>query len=240
MIRFVGLLLCVVLGVGSAQAQEVEQAYMAVFVKGERVGYYNKMRKVFADSVVTAELMTFSVQIDEGTIEKLSIDETVESRDGKLIHFRHETAKGARLFRLSGRREGDQLHISFVSDGQKHQRELDWSEPALFVEGRHLLAQQKGLKPDTHYQYLQFFTSDLSVAETWVSVVGEAEVNVLGEKMKLIETKEVVSLQGGSVTYIVYRDTSFKPIKIVVPSMFMEMVSCSEAFAVNPLNAEDN
>jgi hypothetical protein len=242
MMRFVGLLLCGILGLGggSVLAQEVEQDYMAVFVKGERVGYHNKIRKMFADSVVTTEFMTFSVKVDEGTIEKLSIDETVESRDGKLIRFRHETAKGTRLFRLAGRRDGDRLRISLVSDGQKHQRELDWSEPALFVEGRYLLAKQKGLKPGTHYQYLQFFTSDLSVGETWASVVGEATVDVLDKKMKLIETKEDVSLQGRTVTYIVYRDASLKPFKIVIPSMFIEMVSCSEAFAMTPLDADDN
>jgi hypothetical protein len=236
--RFVGLLLCGVfgLGVGFLHAQEVEQEYMAVFVKGKRVGYHNKTRKVFADSVVTTELMTFSIPVDEGTIEKLSIDETVESRDGKLIHFRHETAKGARLFRLAGRRDGHRLQISLVSDGQKHQRELDWSEPALFVEGRHLLARQKGLKAGLQYQYLRFFTEDLSVGEAWVSVLGEVEVDVLGKKIKLIETKEEVSLQGRTLTYVIYRDASFKPLKIVAPSMFMEMVSCSEAFAMTPLD----
>jgi len=236
--RFVGLLLCGIfcLGVGLLHAQDVDQEYMAVFVKGKRVGYHNKMRKVFADSVVTTELMTFSIKVDEGTIEKLSIDETVESRDGKLIHFRHETVKGARLFRLAGRRDGNRLRISLVSDSQKHQHELDWSEPGLFVEGRHLLAIQKGLKPDTQYQYLRFFTEDLSVGEAWVSVLGEAEVDVLGKKMKLIETKEEVSLQGRTVTYVIYRDASFKPLKIVVPSMFMEMVACSEAFAMTPLD----
>jgi hypothetical protein len=209
------------------QAEQSEQQYMAVFVQGKRVGYSKKMRQVFADSVVTTELITFSVDAGEGTVDKLSVDETVETPLRELIHFRHEKARGTRLFRLLGRREEGKLNVSLVSDGQKQEHLMDWPENAQMAEGRRLLARDKGLARGTQYAYLQFFSDALSV--------GEVRVSVLGEKVQVIETREIISLQEKMLEYTVYRNPSRKVIKIIAPSMFMEWITCSESFAMTPL-----
>ena len=231
--RFIGLFLCFCF-VGPAPAQEIDQQYMAVFIQGKRVGYYKKLRKAFADSVVTTELMVFSVDAGEGTIDKLTVDETVETVDGQLIHFRHETAKGKRFFRLIGIRDGSKLRAELVSDKDSQQSLIDWPEGALMAEGRRLLAKEKGLQEGTQYRYVQFFNDGLTQGEVDVSVVGKTDVAILDETMSLTETRETILLQNQQLEYTVYRDASTMPMKIVAPSLFMEMVNCSEAYAMTP------
>lgn len=233
--RFIGLFLCICcVGVWPAQAQKIDQQYMAVFVQGKRVGYHRYLRKAFADSIVTTELMVFSVDAGEGTIEKLTVDETVETLDGQLIHFRHETAKGKRFFRLVGFRDGLKLRVELASDKDSQQSIIDWEEGALMAEGRRLLAKEKGLQPGTTYRYPQFFKDSLTIGEVDVTVMGKKDVAILDETMSLTETREVILLQDQKLEYTVYRDASTKPMKIVAPSMFMELVNCSEAYAMTP------
>ncbi|MBT3604063.1 MAG: hypothetical protein HN521_13475 [Candidatus Latescibacteria bacterium] len=235
---FLGGVLCA--GTLPLQAQEIDQRFMAVFVQGKRVGYYRALRKAFPDSIVTTEFMTFSVDAGEGTIEKLSVDETVETRDGQLIHFRHETSKGPRYFRLAGQRDGLMLTVALASDGQKQENLINWPEGARMVEGRRILAIENGLKKGTSYQFLQFFGDNLAVGEVTVSVLGEVEVDILGEKMILTETLEVIVLEDKKLEYTVYRDASATPMKIIAPTMFMELINCSQAYAMTPLGgAED-
>jgi hypothetical protein len=237
MMRFFWLLMggCFALGTANAQAQEVDAHYMAVFVKGDRVGYYKKLRKVFADSVITTELMTFTIDAGTGVVQKLTVDESVESRDGKLIRFRHEAAQGERLFRIAGERNGDTVHLLLVSNKEKHERDMPWSDETLMPEGRRLLAESQGLVLGSQYGYDQLFTETMSFGQVIVTVGPLMEVDVLGEKMKLTETREVIESTGRSLEYLVYRDATTKPIKMVAPTMFMSLVTCSEAYAMTPL-----
>lgn len=240
--RFIGLFLGCILCVGALplQAQEIDQRFMAVFVQGKRVGYYRSLRKAFPDSVVTTEFMTFSVDAGEGKLEKLSVDETVETSKGQLIHFRHETSKGPRYFRLTGNRDGLMLNVSLSSNGQKQQNVINWPEGARMVEGRRLLAVENGLKPGTQYQFLQFFGDNLAIGEVNVSVIGDVEVDILDKKMTLTETREVILMEDKKLEYTVYRDKSATPMKIIAPTMFMELVNCSQEYAMTPLEgAED-
>jgi hypothetical protein len=45
----------------------------------------------------------------------------------------------------------------------------------------------------------------------------------------------VISLQDKTLEYTVYRDASARAMKIIAPTMFMELVNCSEAYAMTPL-----
>lgn len=217
-----------------ANAQKAEEQYMAVFIQGKRVGYYKNVRKVVADSVVTTELMTFSVDAGQGMVEKLSIDETVETKDGQLVRFRHEAAQGERLFQIRGDRQGDQIHLVLTSQKEKHEKMMQWLDETHMVEGRRLLVKKMGLTQGTEYEYERLFTETLAMGMVKVSVGGKKEVEVLGKTMELTETQELVSLQQRAVQYLVYRDETTKPIKIVVPSMYMEMVDCSKDYAMTP------
>ena len=185
---------------------------------------------------MTTEFMTFTVKSEEGNVEKLSIDEFVETREGSLIRFRHEAAQGARLFRIVGKRQGTELHLSLISEKQKHERVMGWSDVTLLPEARRLLMKKQGLKLGTEYTFEQLFPETLSFGDVKVTVGPLTEVDVLGEKMKLTETRETIYLQGRTLEYIVYREASTRPRKIIAPSMFMEMVSCSEAYAMTPLD----
>lgn len=235
--RAIWYVLCGVLCLGAwpVQAQEMDQQYMAVFVQGKRVGYYKKLRKVFPDSVITTELMTFTIDAGQGRVEKLSIDETVETREGALIRFRHEAAQGPRLFRVEGIRDGEQVHLSLISNKEKHEKMIQWSDETLMPEGRRLEAKKRSLFLGTQYEYEQLFTETLTFGDVRVTVGPLKEVVVLGKTMKLTETHELIHLQGRTLEYLVYRDASTKPIKMVAPSMFMELVDCTEAYAMTPL-----
>lgn len=230
------------LSVLPVQAQDVVTQYMAVYVQGERVGYHKQVRKVFPDSVVTSEMLTFSVAVDDGTIEKLAIDETVETPDGELIHFRHETIRAGRLFRLAGHREGQELIVSLASQGgQKQERPIAWFPDVVMAEGRRLLIKEKGLKAGTQYTFAQFFGDALSTGDVSISVGPKVEVDVLGEKQLLTETHEEIKVQDRHLKYVVYRDETSKPIKIIAPEMHMEWVACSEDFAMtDPADEQDN
>lgn len=223
------------MGAWPVHAQEMDQQFMAVFVQGKRVGYFKNLRRVFADSVVTTELMTFSVDAGEGTVDKLSVDEVVETPEGQLLHFRHERVRGPILVRIAGTLNGPKLQVSLVREGQKQEHELDWPEGARMAEARRLLAKEQGLTEGTQYTFMQFFSDGLVAGEVMVSIGGEEEVEVLGTKMKLTKTTEVISLQDKTLEYTVYRDASARAMKIIAPTMFMELVNCSEAYAMTPL-----
>lgn len=228
------MVLFAVLGMGMVQAEEAEAQWMAMFSEGKRVGYYKRSRVATPDSVVTMEFTAASMDGDADNPSLLSLNETVETPHGSLVRFRREAAQPGRMMRMTGTVQGDKLLIGFMAGGQRQEVMLDWSEEVVSVDGRQQLAIKKGLKPGTRYQFRQFLPDFMAVADVLAEVGQVREVDVLGEKMSLVETRETVVVGDNVVFYEVYRDAQAKVMKVVVPAMELEMVNCSEAFAMMP------
>lgn len=228
------MVLLIVFGMEMVRAEETETQWMAMFSEGKKVGYYKRIRVAHADSVVTTELTAASMDGDADNPSLLSLNETVETPHGTLVRFRREAAQPGRMMRMTGTVQGDKLLIGFMAGGKKQETTLDWFPDVLMVEGRQQLAVKKGLVPETRYQFRQFLTDFMAIADAMVEVIGPEQVDVLGEKQTLTKTREWMVVDGKPLEYLVYRDAQVKVMKVVIPGMGLEMVNCSEAFAMTP------
>ena len=216
------------------KAEKRESQWLAMYNKGKRVGYYQRVRIAEGDSVVTTELTTLSMDQNTSEPSTLSFNETIETSSGKLIWFRRETSQSGNMMRITGTVQDTSIHFVWGVGGQKQESIMPWDSKALMIEGRQLLAKKQGLKPGTEYRFQQFLTDFMSVAEVLVVVGEQKEMDLLGEKVLLTETRELITVQGNLLEYLVYRDAKFKVMKVVVPNFNLEMINCSEAFATTP------
>lgn len=236
--RVVGVVVAMcLLVVGCAQneiAEKRQSQWMAMYAKGKRVGYYQRVRLADGDSVVTTELTTLSMDGQSDDAGTLAFNETVETSSGKLRWFRRETSQGGHMMRVKGTVQDSIIQFVWGTQGQKQESQMPWDDQALMVDGRQQLAEQKGLKPGTEYRFQQFLTDFMSLADVLVVVGEKKEVDVLGKKMTLTETRELTTVRGNTLEYLVYRDDKANVKKVVVPTFELEMVNCSEAFAMTP------
>ena len=73
----IGCLAFLVLANADVIAQE--KLWMAIMVNDKKVGYYKKARVVQADTVVTTELTTYTIDGGTNKIDLLAVTETVET-----------------------------------------------------------------------------------------------------------------------------------------------------------------
>jgi hypothetical protein len=231
----IGFWVVLSVGLGVVEAQEAREAqWMAVLVNGKKVGYYKKTRVANADSVVTTELITYEIDAGTEKVEMLSMNETVETASGRLIRFRKESVQKDVNRRVLGQVLGDTLHVAGVANGQKSLKMLDWFDDVQMVEGRRLHAQKYALKPGTRYYIRQFLVDFMAIAEVSVEIHEAVDVQLIDRVATLTETREVLQVLGRTLNTVAYVNDQMRPMKVVIPQVSMEMIDCTEAYALTP------
>ena len=223
---------CLFLNTVGVEAQVPQ--WMAVLINGKKVGYYKALRIVKADTVVTTELLAYIIDAGTEKIDFLAVTETMETSEGKLIQFRKEAVKNDEKRRVLARLVRDTLQVSGMVNDKKSELSVPWADDVLMVEGRRLLAVKHGLRPGTKYRTRQLLIDPMKIAEIAVDVGESVDVHLIERTEKLTETRKIQILDGREQKRFVYRDGQLRILKVSIPDIAMELIDCSEAYALIP------
>ncbi|NQV33450.1 MAG: hypothetical protein HQ515_12225, partial [Phycisphaeraceae bacterium] len=221
------------------QAAEAKTEYLAVFMNNKKIGYAVEERVVSGQEVRSTETMFMTVARMGISLSIQASETAIETLDGKPLGF-EMTEKMSLMSTEKSGRINDQgiLEVVTTTMGTKRSQNIPWVEGAVMTEGLRLLNKEYGLEQGTQFTAKVFTAGLMQAVDMQIEIGTKQPVDLLGRVVTLTEVKSAYSLPGaGKMMAVSYVDDELDTQKAVIPVMGMniEMIACSKAFAMAPV-----
>jgi len=221
------------------QMAAAEAEYLAVFMNSKKIGYAVEERVVTGQEVRSTETMYMTIARMGVPLSIQASETSIETVDGKPLGF-EMTQKMSLMSTEASGRINDQgvLEVVTKTMGSQRTQNIPWVEGAIMTEGLRLLSEKYGLKQGTQFTAKVFTAGLMQAVDMQIEIGVKQPVDLLGRVVTLTEVKSAYTLPGaGKMMAVSYVDEDLDTQKAVIPVMGMniEMVACSKAFAMAPV-----
>jgi hypothetical protein len=225
---------------GAARA-ETETTWMKVMVDGRKIGHLVVTRSVEGDRVTTTERTELSIERSGISVPMTTVEQSVETRDGKPLAFSSELAFSGITTVTQGEVVGSEAKVKTTSFGRTDGRTVAWPAGAVLAEGARLVERAHPLTPGTRYEFVAFMPSNLIAVPVKARVVGPEDVTTGLEVEQLVRIEQRLELPGSPIEGKAWVDAGHELRKSVIPMLgiALEMVACDEACAKGPNQPAD-
>ncbi len=227
----------------SLSAKETETAYYALYLNGSRCGYAVQSRQVEGNRVISTDNILLELE-RMGTPIKLDITETaIETMEGQPLGFKASQKVATMEMLVDGRIDPDgKMKIRVTNAGNTTELNQDYPKGAVMTEGLLKIFKKHGLGFGTSYSADVFSPANMIAMHMSFTVGEKKQVDLLGRVIELVEIKGEYSAAGsGNLAFTYYVDEDYNSQKMIMPlaGMNVEMIACSESFAMSKLEAAE-
>lgn len=218
-----------------AQGETLDDSWEVMLMQGTKVGYGRTIRqkierpegtriRTSADQVVSFK------RYGEATAQTI-VYSTEETEEGQLLSLQATLSGGVMSLKSKGEVKDGMLKLTTMTEGKRSTASIPWDEEHCGYFGLEDSLRRKPMRPGEkrRIQWLQPLIHQ--IADEQLEAIAIEDVDVLGEKKKLLKIKSVARLSGQKIETILYADEQGRAWRASKPALGQETYRTSEQVA---------
>jgi hypothetical protein len=238
-----GLGLCLAAFVAAAQTAS-EETWYSVHLDGRKIGHMRSARVLEPEGRVRHEqALTLTVERNGQALRIATDERTWETVEGEPLAFETRIDTAGSIARTHGALRADgRLEVRSEVQRESQEQVQDWPKGALLPEGQRLAAERAGFAPGTRYRVTAFDPSSLQSMTLRTRVIGPEEVDMHGQRERLIALDQVLDIGGArteSRAWVAPDTHALRRLRLPAIGLPLEMLACDRACALAPTQPVD-
>jgi hypothetical protein len=208
------------------EGELLDEAWEAMYMQGGKVGYGHTTRRKLTSPeearIRTSAEQTIVLKRYGQTTEQTIAYSSDETEDGKLLSLRADLSAGTMSLQSHGEVKDGLLQLTTITQGKRSTESIPWDDDLLGYFGLEDSLRRQPMKPGgkRRVKWLQPLIHQIS--DEQLEAIGEEEVDLLGEKKKLLKIKSTANLAGQTIESLIWTDAEGRAWRSSRPALGQE------------------